>query len=174
MIEKLKTIARDENMIISDDVFNTITHICEGDARRSINTLQNTKYIPKTLNSDGTMNNNVVTKEDIYNITSFLDKSYFDKYWNDITTATIATISDIVMKITNTGYPLDYVLQCIEAKVFDTKILTDKQISMILIHIAKIERMITCGSDNYLQLLAVLTYINGICKNHRIEGPQIY
>jgi replication factor C subunit 2/4 len=168
MIDKLKMIASDEKMIVTDNVFNCITHICEGDARRSINTLQNTKYIPKLSDDD------IITKEDIYNITSYLDKSYFDKYWDKIISTTIANLGDIVLKITNTGYPLDYILQCIKDKVSDTKILTDNQKAMILIHIGKVERMITCGSDNYLQLLAVLTYINGICKKHKIEVPQIY
>lgn len=48
MIEKLKEISESEGMDIEDDkVYTSITKICEGDARRSINTLQNLKYIPK-------------------------------------------------------------------------------------------------------------------------------
>src|SRR5207245_1566132 len=60
MIQKLKAIAKDENMNIEDDVFQVITDICHGDARRSINTLQNIKYIPHP-------DNKPISKEDIYN-----------------------------------------------------------------------------------------------------------
>ena len=166
MIEKLKTIAKDENIIVEDDVFQTITDICEGDARRSINTLQNIKYIPRKKDS-------VVTKADIYNITSFIDKSYFDRYWKDITTANVITLNKIVIEITNTGYPMNYILQCIKDKVLESD-MTQRQMSDILIHIGKVERMIMSGSDNYIQLLAVLSYINGIYKNINVQKPSIY
>jgi replication factor C subunit 2/4 len=166
MIQKLKIIAKDENIIVEDDVFQTITDICEGDARRSINTLQNIKYIPRKKDS-------VVTKADIYNITSFIDKSYFDRYWKDITTANVITLNKIVIEITNTGYPMNYILQCIKDKVLESD-MTQRQMSDILIHIGKIERMIMSGSDNYIQLLAVLSYINGIYKNINVQKPSIY
>lgn len=166
MIEKLKTIARDENMIVEDDVFQTITDICEGDARRSINTLQNIKYIPRDKDTP-------VTKADIYNITSFMDKSYFDGYWKDITTANVYRLNKLVIEITNTGYPMNYILQCIKDKVLESD-MTQRQMSDILMQIGKVERMITSGSDNYLQLLAVLSYINGINKNINVEKPCIY
>lgn len=166
MIEKLKAIAQDEKMIVEDDVFQTITDICEGDARRSINTLQNIKYIPRKKDVP-------VTKDDIYNITSFIDKSYFDKYWEDITSANVITLNKLVIEITNTGYPMNYILQCIKDKVLESD-MTQRQMSNILIQIGKVERMITSGSDNYLQLLAVLSYINGIYKNINVRTPCIY
>lgn len=166
MIEKLKSIAQEEKMDVEDDVFQTITDICEGDARRSINTLQNIKYIPrKTIGP--------VTKADIYNITSFLDKDYFDKYWKYITTANVSTLNQLVIQITNTGYPMNYVLQCIKDKVLDSD-MSQHQMADILMHIGKVERMITSGSDNYLQLLAVFAYINGVYKGIDVAIPCIY
>lgn len=166
MIEKLKAIAIQENMQVEEDVFRAITDICEGDARRSINTLQNIKYIPR-------INGRVITKEDIYNITSYIDKSYLEPYWKKILTSDAHTLSKMVIHITNTGYPMNYILQCIKDKIVDSS-LSDKQISKILVHIGKVERMITSGSDNYIQLLAVFAYINGINKGLNIEEPKIY
>jgi replication factor C subunit 2/4 len=50
MINKLRDIAEKEKMMINDaEIYANITDICEGDARRSINTLQNLKYIPDLL-----------------------------------------------------------------------------------------------------------------------------
>lgn len=166
MIEKLKTIAEKEGVNVHHDVFKTITEICEGDARRSINTLQNIKYIPHSKTT-------TITKEDIYNITSYIDKSYFDKYWPLLIMSNVATLSEIVITIISTGYPMGYILQCIKDKVIDSDMNT-KQISSILIHIGKVERMITCGSDNYIQLLAVIAYINAIYKKINIETPKIF
>ena len=166
MIEKLRSIALEENMLIDDNVFKIITDICEGDARRSINTLQNIKYIPGSTKR-------IITKEDIYNITSFMDNTFFDKIWNKIITKDVCTLSKIVIDITNTGYPMNYILQCIKNKVIDTN-MSDIQISKILMHIGKVERMITAGSDNYIQLLAVLAFINGTYKNFNMAEPKIY
>ena len=166
MIERLKTIARDENMIVDDDVFQIITRICEGDARRSINTLQNIKYIPRDKTTP-------ITKVDIYNITSYIEKSYFDGYWKDIISANVYRLNKIVIYIINTGYPINYILQCIKDKVLESD-MTQKQMSNIIMYIGKVERMITFGSDNYLQLLAVLSYINGINKNIKVITPCIY
>lgn len=166
MIERLKTIATEEKMLIDDNVFEIITEICEGDARRSINTLQNIKYIPglKTRN---------VTKQDIYNITSYMDKTFFDSVWDKILTTTVSELSNMAVEITNTGYPMNYILECIESKVIESE-MSQIQISKILIYIGKVERMITYGSDNYVQLLAVLSYLNGINKQLNIIKPNIY
>lgn len=166
MIEKLKIIAHDENMIVADDVFKTITNICKGDARRCINTLQNLKYIPRKATE-------CITKKDVYEITSYLDKSYINTYWKTIMTARVQELKDVVVAITNLGYPMTYVLHCIKDKVIESKLSNDKK-AKIMIHMGKIERMITSGSDNWIQLLAVLTYINTLNRDIDIQTPTIY
>lgn len=166
MIEKLKIIAKEENMVVDDDVFNVITEICEGDARRSINTLQNLKYIPRKVGD-------LIIKNDVYEITSYLDKSYLDPYWKTIVTAKINNLKDVVVAITNLGYPMSYVLQGIKDKVTESN-LSDINKSKIVIHMAKIERMITSGSDNWIQLLAVLTYVNSLYRGINVNQPNIY
>jgi DNA polymerase III delta prime subunit len=150
-----------------------ITEICEGDARRSINTLQNLKYVPKKSDNSTQTVTNVITKDDVYNITSYLDKSYLDPYWEQITTAKISELHDIIVTITSLGHPMNYVLQCIKDKVLESNI-SDKNKADIFIHMGKIERMVTCGSDNWIQLLAVLTYINGVSRGIDIVKPKIY
>jgi len=168
MKQKLKTIANDEKINIDDEVFDIITNICEGDARKSINTLQNLKYIPNSTKRK-------ITKKDIYDITSYLDKKYFSKYWKSITTSNISQLSDIVIDISNEGYPINYILQCIKNSVLDSESKLDqKQMAKIIIHISKVERMITIGSDNYLQLLSVLGYINGVFRGFKTITPNIY
>ena len=47
ILNKLKNISKNEKINVKDDVLQIITKICQGDARRSVNTLQNIKYIPK-------------------------------------------------------------------------------------------------------------------------------
>lgn len=167
MIEKLKMIANNENMcIIDDNVYVSITDICEGDARRSINTLQNLKYIPKQLNDP-------ITVQDVYEITSYIDDTYINPYWNTITESDINNITNIVTEILNSSYPLTFVLQRLKDKILHSKLI-DKSKSEIFIHMAKIERMLTDGADNWIQLLSVLTYINSHFRKIVILKPEIY
>lgn len=166
MIKKLRYIADSENIIVDDDVLNVITEICDGDARRSINTLQIIKYIPHAKNKK-------VTKDDIYNITSFVKEGFYDKYWNKILNGNIKKISDITLEITNMGYPMNYLLARLKDKIIKSNF-TDTDKSEIIIYIAKIERMITFGADNFVQLLALFAFINGTHKKLNINKPQIY
>lgn len=164
MIDKLKKIAKNENMNIDETVFKTIVKICNGDARRSINTLQNLKYLPSKK---------VITQQDVYNITSYIDKSYIEPYWHDITTSETCKLKTIAFDIIDAGYPLNFVLNSIKDKVLETKLSNDNK-AKIMIHMGKLERMITCGSDNWIQILASLTYINSIYRDIYINTPNIY
>lgn len=166
MLEKLKFIAKDENMNVADEVFFHIIKLCEGDARRSINTLQNLKYIPKK-------NNEPITKKDVYNITSYVEKSYFDSFWKEITTCNIAELDNIVTNITNLGYPINYIMRSIKDKVMESQ-LSAKNKSSLVIHIGKVERMVMSGSDNWIQLLAILSHLNAVSRGIVVLTPAIY
>lgn len=166
IIKKLKEISKKENLKIDDKALRVITDICEGDARRSINTLQNIKYIPG-------IKMRKIKKGDIHDITSYIEKDFFDIYWNTILSGTVDELTRISLKIINTGYPINYILNCIKDRTIET-CMNDKQISKILIHIANIERMITNGSNNNIQLLSIFAQINGVYKNLDILDPKIF
>lgn len=170
MIEKLKKIAATEGMNVNDDVYKAITTICEGDARRSINTLQNLKYIAR----QSVTNNYDVTKEDVYAITSYIDAKYIKPYWRKIRKGTIIDLKDVTITIINLGYPMTYVLQCIKDKVLKSLKISNEKKSKIIIYIGKVERMITFGSDNWIQLMGVLTFINAQYRDITVTEPCIY
>ncbi len=169
MIDKLKSIAKSEEMTIDDDVFDVITNICEGDARRSIITLQNLKYISALSDRIGTK----ITKDDIYNITSFVRKDYFGNLWNRCLTCDVAKITDYALKLTNTGYPIIYILSYFKDRTIESKLPSEMKCD-ILIYLGKVERMITDGSDNYIQLVGVIGYVNGLYRKLNINSPIIY
>jgi hypothetical protein len=68
---------------------------------------------------------------------------------------------------------MNYILNCIKDKILETK-LSDNNKAKIMIHLGKVERMILCGSNNWIQLLAVLTFINSIHRKLNVEEPKIY
>jgi DNA polymerase III delta prime subunit len=199
MIEKLKEIAETEGMQIEDDdVYSTITEICEGDARRSINTLQNLKYIPiqqmneGDIRMDTVMRNmptrlrrevlgpkpvsmeRVITIDDVYLITSSIDYEYFEKYWRKIVRCPDAQeLNSITHSIVIEGYPMDFVLKFFRDRVLDSK-LADRDKAEILIYIGNVERMLVNGAGNHIQTMGVLTLIVSKFKGFDIRVPNIY
>jgi replication factor C subunit 2/4 len=160
VIKKLKTIVSDEKMNVDNEVYDIITKICKGDARRSINTLQNLKYIPHKKN-------NMITKEDIYNITSYVSEKEFAGIWKKCLHMNINELVELSINITNQGYPMLYILNYLSDKTLTSK-LNDEQKCKIILFLGKIEKMIADGSDSYIQLLSALSYINGVNRNMKI------
>lgn len=201
MIKKLKEIATSEGMkIVDDEVYTTITDICEGDARRSINTLQNLKYIPKTNQKIEVFNelyrdmpsrmrndlmaldrstssgskNKIITVDDVHLITSSIDYDYFDKYWKSIIRCPkVEELNNITHSIVIEGYPMDFVLKFLKDKVLDCE-LNDVAKAEVLIFIGNVERMLINGAGNHIQTLAILTMIVSKYQNVKIRIPNIY
>jgi replication factor C subunit 2/4 len=164
MIKKLKNIAINEKLNLNNDVLDAITNICRGDARRSINTLQNLKYLPQK---------NIITVKDLYDITSFIDYTYIEQFWDSIITLDISSLQSVVVSFINSGYSTLYILNCIKDKILKTTI-SDKNKSNIIIHLGKIERTTIKGSDAFIQLYAVLTHINVIFRNIVPTMPEVF
>ena len=168
MIDKLKNIAKKENIIINEKAYKAITKICGGDARRSINTLQNLKYLPKFKEKKE------ITENEVYDITSFVPPSFIDNIWKQLLKSSMCDLRDETLKIINTSYPIGYLLLCIKDKIIDDDIFKDKQKAILINYLGKVERMIVSGSDAFIQLYALLSYINAISKNIMVVEPIIF
>jgi len=168
MIEKLKTIAKNENIIMNDNAYKAITNICNGDARRSINTLQNLKYLPEFKEKKE------ITENEVYNITSFVSPKYLDNIWHKLLNLNMCDLHKQVIHIVNTSYPINYLLLCIKDKILNEELFKDKKKALLLNYLGKVERMIISGSDAFIQLFALLSYINAINKNIYVVEPIIF
>lgn len=154
MIKIMKRVAMNENMNINDVVYQKITFICNGDVRKSINTLQNLKYVAHKNN---------ISIYDLYELTSYIDDSFLNQYWPHITTTSICKLYDIVTKIINTGYPMSHLLNSIKDKILKTN-LSDKNKSNVIINLGIIERLTIRSANSFIQLYAILTQINTIYR----------
>jgi len=163
MISKLKEIASNEGIYISDKIFEAITKMCHGDARQSIMTLQMLKYANDLSN---------ITENDVYAMTSQMDAKILDKVWHRCLTCNVAELIKYSLMLTNTGYSINSIVMCIKNKVLTSKLMNDKIKALICIYIANIERMLAHGSDN--QLLSVLAYINGLYRGIKFEDYDIF
>jgi len=152
VVEKLKFIAKQENINIDDKCIDTLVDISEGDARMAIMSLQNMKYImsyKKEINPD-----------DIIQITGGIDRKEFKDFWN-ICHGKISDIRNLALKIQRNGYPMKAILSHLNECNINSD-LTDLQKSKIAIELCNTDRRLLGNADQYIQILNILMFINKI------------
>jgi replication factor C subunit 2/4 len=153
-IKKLKSVAKAEKIKLNKDVLKTISDISQGDVRRAINILQNLQYIDiENIDVDC-----------VYDITSYVDSKNLDDIWNVALTGDIKTIYKHVQNIINNGYPIYYVLHAINTKIRKCKVLTDIEKAKMNIFLSQCERRIIGRSNEFIQLMSIFCYLNGLKK----------
>lgn len=156
IINKMKKISVIEDINLDLDCIKTIESRSQGDARRCINTLQNMKYLINYKKK--------ITPDDIINITGGIIDNELKDFWQITTTGTIMEVRQLAINVQKTGHPLIEYLTHLHKCVLKSK-LTDIQKSKISIEIGNTDRRLTEGSDEYLQMLNILLYINNIVNS---------
>lgn len=160
MTNKLLDIAKKENFAISNDVLKNIVELAKGDIRSGIITLQYIKYI---YDYQG-----CISVKDIYETTNYLPTYVIKGVWARCIEGKRVTISDVkreALYLKQKGYSINCVLDKLNQVIVGSNHLNDNEKSLIVLNIAKTEKRLIDGSDEYIQLLNVLAYIQGIFKN---------
>jgi len=162
IIIRLKNISEYEKLDISDDAIKLIAEIRKGDIRSCINTLQNLKYIDKNI-----------TIDDVKRITSFIDKNDIKELLNAISTSDFRTVYKELGLIIRKSYPIEYIINALMFYIDENKELSNKNKSSIYQHLSNSLKRINDDGDDFIQLLTVVTYINGLLKK-KIENNILY
>jgi replication factor C subunit 2/4 len=161
MVEKLQYICSKENFPANKDILETISFVSKGDARKAIMTLQNLKYVYDYKKS--------VEIDDVLSITGHIPKTEITPLIENAldNKSSISSIIDKVNNFKRNGYPIISVLDFIRNYISNYKKnkLDDKQKSMIMIQIGMAEKRLMDGSDEFLQLLSLFSYIHGVITN---------
>ena len=162
--KKLKLVAKEEKINLTDKVLNTISDISQGDVRRAINILQNLQYVNKDKYK-------VIDKQCIYDITSYIDDSHIDEIWEIALSSDVKTVYQHVQNIINNGYPIYYILRAINTKIRKCTKLTDMEKAHMTIFLSQCERRIIGRSSELLQITSIFCYLNGL-KKHGINSDN--
>jgi len=155
--EKLKSIVLLENIKIKDKDINNIFEMSDGDLRKSINLLQNIIYLNK------------IGLDDIYLITPYISDKVIQNIINELMkNIPINTILKITEKLINMGYSIYSIIKTINKKIIENDNISDKNKSLISIRLNFVIKMLIDNSDEFIQLLGMLTYINNVF-NERIN-----
>lgn len=157
MINRLKFIANKEKIKLDDNCYEKIYDISEGDARKAIMILQNTKYIYNMEKK--------ISENDIIEMIGLSTYNELNLIWEEIKKSSMSRSMSNLIKITsdihNYGINLNQFLIFLKDKIIDSK-LSDNTKSMIIMKIADTEARIIERGDEYINVLNILCliYIN--------------
>jgi replication factor C subunit 2/4 len=156
MVNKLRWISTNENIIINNDALKCIYEISNGDLRKGILMLQNIKYINKNI-----LYQNEITKNNIYDVCKYISQEDMDNFILDIrTNDNILNVIKITKKIIDKGYIFNSVINKIIQYIINNDDINDKSKANILFELSNIEKNINDGANEYIQLLKVITMIS--------------
>jgi replication factor C subunit 2/4 len=158
MIDKLKWISTNENIIINQDALECVSEISNGDLRKGILMLQNIKYIKNNICKE-----KAITKNDIYDICKYISQEAMDNYILNVKSdGNILNVIKITKEIINKGYIFNSVINKIIQYIILSDDLDDKLKANILFEMSNIEKNINDGANEYIQLLKLITMISDL------------
>ena len=180
MIDKLKDIATTEKITMSDELFNILIDVSNGDMRKAIMQLQNLKYlhdlkqlIHKPFNEMNSQElkllaifnsrpsiSKEINEEDVYEIASSIPISKAHQIIkNTLNCQNIASIIQLSKRIIAMGFPIDNVLIQLNKAVLETDKLNEKQKASIINYSGPIFLKMKNCANEYIQLSDYLSCV---------------
>lgn len=156
MITKLRMIANNENLMITDRAMDTISQISNGDMRKGIMFLQNLNYLGKKIQSGDVFQiANMISYSKLSNVINICVDNHLD----------IQKLRFITNKLIKCGYPINVTLQQLTDMIVKNEKLTEFMKAQICYHIAMTEKRLIDGADEYLQMLSIFMFIKKITNS---------
>jgi len=160
LINKLTWISNNENIKINDSAIECISELSNGDLRKCILMLQNIKYIK---NNKYGINNNLINKNDIYDICKYISNEQMEYFILKIKeNNNIINIINVTKEIINNGFIFNSIMNKITTYIIYNKNISDNIKAKILFEVSSIEKNINDGADEYIQLLKLLNILSTI------------
>lgn len=149
LIDKLASICVKENIVLTNNVLDSIADISNGDLRKSILILQNAKYL-----------RNIETGDDIYEMCKYISLGKMQCVINDVRTNNrIDHVVRVCKQLINDGYVMSSIITNVIEFVVKDDGLNDVQKARILFEVSSVEKSINDGADEYVQLLKLIFMI---------------
>ena len=152
MAGKLRNIIEQEEIDCPDDVLDTIVEIAQGDMRKGIMGLQNVKYLE---NLDGP-----ITVSKIMEIHGRMPPNRVKRLIRTCRKGTFEEVIEATDWCIRNSYPIDTLLDQLQAEIVRTSKISDLQKAKICLHFGSNQKMVLDGADEYLQLLDMLAYVH--------------
>ena len=149
--QRLFDIAQLENIKISKECIKQIAKNSEGDGRKAIMILQNSKYIIKIKKN--------ISIDDCNEFSGITSQIELENIWNKLNNANIYDINDMAHFVINNGINLNNLLKFINNKILESN-LNDNIKTKIIIEILNISARLLEKSNEFLQIIYLFSLIS--------------
>ncbi|EGC28646.1 replication factor C subunit [Dictyostelium purpureum] len=162
-IERLKYISIQEGIKCTDSVYQAIQTVSDGDMRKAIT------YLQSAFRFYG----NKLTEDTIYNISGTLSPLIITSLIKSCKSNSFKDLQSTVQSIISQGYPVSQVVSQLFDFVLSDSKFNDKQKSLISMKIGNVDRNLIDGSEEFLQLLDLSSYIMKLLNNSNDNDEMI-
>ncbi|KAN0040083.1 hypothetical protein ACTA71_011968 [Dictyostelium dimigraforme] len=148
-IERLKFISQQEGIKCEESVYQAIQTVSDGDMRKAIT------YLQSAFRFFG----NKITDDVIYNIAGSLPPQLIKQLVDCCKKNSFDRLQSMVQSIISQGYPVSQVISQLFDYILTTKDLNQSQKSHITMKIGNVDRNLIDGSEEFLQLFDLSSYI---------------
>ncbi|PVD18658.1 hypothetical protein C0Q70_21208 [Pomacea canaliculata] len=151
MSERLKHICKEEKVQIVESALETLMHVSDGDMRRAVMYLQSASRL---CGQDEPVTENI-----IMDITGVMPDEMLDLVLKTCHSDSYEKLDLVVKQIIREGYAASQVLSQLHDRVVNMEDITDRQKSAICEKMGEVDKCLTDGADEYLQMIALFSVI---------------
>jgi replication factor C subunit 2/4 len=148
MKARLESIVESENCSTKEDELDYILHLCEGDMRRAVTTLQSAHAL-----------GGLVDKDALAEMAGLPPVKVVDTLWSELEKNSFFTTQAAVEDVCAGGYSTVVILVALSRRVVTSQELSELSKANISIRIAEAEKNLVDGADEYLQLMTVCSLV---------------
>uniref|UniRef100_T1GB56 AAA+ ATPase domain-containing protein n=1 Tax=Megaselia scalaris TaxID=36166 RepID=T1GB56_MEGSC len=142
--ERLRLIAKEENVIIGDEALKVMIDISGGDLRRAITTLQSCYRLK---------NQEEITSNDLLEMSGIIPEHYLKEFFDVCGSGDFSNLENFVQKLSFEAYSIGQMLDQFNEYILFSKDVTSKQKAIICDKLGECSFRLQDGGSEYLQIL---------------------
>ncbi|XP_038272605.1 replication factor C subunit 4 isoform X2 [Dermochelys coriacea] len=148
--QRLLAVSEKENVKVSNEAVSCLVKVSEGDLRKAITFLQSATR----LTGGKEISEKVVTE-----IAGVVPKETIDGLLSACQSGSFEKLETVVKNLINEGYAVAQLVNQLHDDIVEREDLTDKQKSIIAEKLAEVDKCLTDGADEYLQLISLCAVV---------------
>uniref|UniRef100_A0A6B2G1M1 Replication factor C subunit 4 (Trinotate prediction) n=1 Tax=Myxobolus squamalis TaxID=59785 RepID=A0A6B2G1M1_MYXSQ len=153
-LSRLIYIRDQENLSISTENLEFLVNYSDGDLRKAIMRMQSCRYYINTIN-----------KQDLIEICGIIPEEFAVRIYRLLDELPVETIQDISRDFYYEGYSLSKFMVQFQEYILTCSTIQDTQKAQILIKLSDVDKMLSDGADEFLQLMSILSHVVKVTKD---------
>ncbi|XP_034638058.1 replication factor C subunit 4 [Trachemys scripta elegans] len=148
--QRLWAVSEKENVKVSNEAMSCLVQVSEGDLRKAITFLQSATRLT---------GGKEITEKVVTEIAGVVPKETIDGLLSACQSGSFEKLETVVKNLINEGYAAAQLVNQLHDDIVEREDLTDKQKSIIAEKLAEVDKCLTDGADEYLQLISLCAVV---------------